>query len=231
MRRKLAHRVGAGRMGIVHVPRTVGAVVKGLAKRQLSPLSSAEKSVVGVGLNNPPHVYTSRAGLFDVDLMLHMNNASYLTHAELARWEWSAFNGTLGASVQTKSAFIVAASMIRFRREIKPLNKFDIETRLVGIDDRNLWVYQTFHHDEAGERGKVLAQVYTQAVMTKLGRGVINPRTWLKENIPEAKDALEDLAVAHGEVGSIFDEKAERFTNLEQVLRRSAAVRDDEVAK
>lgn len=82
-------------MGIVHIPRTIAAIVRGITKRRLSPLSEKEKSLVGVGINNPPHIYTSRAGLFDVDLMFHMNNASYLTHAELARWEWTAFGGTL----------------------------------------------------------------------------------------------------------------------------------------
>ena len=73
-------------MGIVHIPRTAASIAKGYIKRRMSPLSDKEKNLVGVGFKQPPHVYTSRAGLFDVDLMGHMNNASYLTHAvSLAR--------------------------------------------------------------------------------------------------------------------------------------------------
>ena len=47
-------------MGIIHIPRTIAAACRGTIKRQLSPLSDDEKSLVGIGLNNPPHVYTSR---------------------------------------------------------------------------------------------------------------------------------------------------------------------------
>lgn len=212
-------------MGIVHIPRTAAAIIRGMAKRRLSPLTKQEKSLVGLGAN-PPHIYSSRAGLFDVDLMMHMNNASYLTHAELARWEWTAFSGLLPASLKTKSYFIVTASILRFRREIAPLKKFEIETRGGKIDDRNLWVYQTFHSPNSnGERSKVLCQVFTQGVMTNKGK-VINPREWLADNLPSAKDALDGLTEA-----PLFDEKATQFTKLEDTLRRSAALHDDKVTK
>jgi acyl-CoA thioesterase FadM len=214
-------------MGIVHIPRTIAAITRGMVKRRLSPLSENEKSLVGVGLNNPPHIYSSRAGLFDVDLMFHMNNASYLTHAELARWEWTAFGGTLAESMRSASPFIVSASFIRFRREVPPLKKFDIETRLVNIDDRHLWVYQTFHHNKGSERDKVLAQVFTQGVVTNKGK-VINPRLFLEKAL-NAKDALDDLITTSNDTESIFDEKADRFLQLEDVLRRSANLYDEKI--
>jgi len=215
-------------MGIVHIPRTIAAVVRGMTKRRLSPLSENEKSLVGVGLKNPPHIYSSRAGLFDVDLMFHMNNASYLTHAELARWEWTAFGGTLAESMRSSSPFIVSASFIRFRREVPPLKNFDIETRLVNIDDRHLWVYQTFHHNKGTERGKVLAQVFTQGVVTNNGK-VINPRLFLEKAMIDAKDALDDLSATSTDFGSIFDEKSDRFLQMEEVLRRSANLYDEKI--
>lgn len=217
-------------MGIVHIPRTAAAVAKGLIKRYQSPLPEQAKSLIGIGSKNPPHIYSSRAGLFDVDLMFHMNNASYLTHAELARWEWTAFGGTLAANLKTKSYFIVTASMIRWRREIAPFQKFEIETRLGAVDDRNLWIYQTFHHSKDEERGKVMAQVFTQGVVTK-GRKVINPRAWIEENVPAAKDAIDDLSSTSDEITSLFDEKSSRFIHLEDALRRTAALHDDKVAK
>ncbi|KAL7548040.1 hypothetical protein ACHAWF_011327 [Thalassiosira exigua] len=215
-------------MGVVHIPRTSFAAARGYLKRRSSPLTDKEKRLVGIGAKNPPHVYTSRAGLFDVDLMLHMNNASYLTHAELARWEWTAFTGMLGAALRTKTFFIVTASMVRFRREVAPLTKFQIETRVTGIDDRNLWVYQTFHNSNDGERGKVLAQVFTQAVMAK-DKKVLDPRSWILENNPASKDALDDLVASSNE--AIYDEKSSRFTHLEDALRDAAALRDQDVEK
>lgn len=235
-------------MGIIHIPRTIAASVRGAVKRRLSPLSDQEISLVGI---SQPHIYSSRAGIFDVDLMGHMNNAAYLQHAELARWEWSAFGGSLSQAIKTKSFFIVTASIIRYRREIVPLKKFDIETRLVGLDDRNLWVYQTFHHhinkdkkqeeldgDKKQEkldgptRGKILAQILTQAVIAKTGKGVINPRTWLEDNSMYSSSALDRIMNQNGEnMETIFDEKAKRFTHLEDVLKRSAASYDQKVPK
>lgn len=226
-------------MGIIHIPRTIAASVRGAVKRRLSPLSDQEISLVGI---SKPHIYSSRAGIFDVDLMGHMNNAAYLQHAELARWEWSAFGGSLSQAVKTKSFFIVTASIIRYRREIVPLKRFDIETRLVGLDDRNLWVYQTFHHhinkDEKEEqlggptRGKILAQILTQAVIAKTGKGVINPRTWLEDNSMYSSSALDGIMNQNGEnMETIFDEKAKRFTHLEDILKRSAASYDEKVPK
>ena len=211
-------------MGIVHIPRTIAAIAKGTVRRLQSPLCDQAKALTGIGPNNPPYIYSSRAGLFDVDIMGHMNNASYLTHAELARWEWTAFNGMLSSGMRDKAFFIVGAATVRFRREVVPLKKFDIETRLFSIDDRNLWAYQTFHyHINENERGKVLAQLLIQAVMTQNGK-VINPRTYLQSVLP-IEDAFKDMNA----VESIFDEKTERFTDLEDVLKRSAALRDEDV--
>ena len=207
-------------MGLVHVPRTAAAVLKGTIKRHLSPLTDKEKMLVGIGKDNP-HVYTSRAGIFDVDIMFHMNNASYLSHAEYARWEWSAFSGLMSKSFRDKAPFIVTGAFVRWRREIPPLKKFDIESRLGGIDDRNMWIYQTFVPHGGG---KVLAQLYYQAVLVQNGK-ILRPRSWLEDSI-DAKilDELESKGT-----NSIFDEKATQFTNLEEVLRRSAAY-DDKVS-
>ena len=215
-------------MGLVHIPRTFAAAIKGGIQRYRCPLSDDAKSLVGIGLNNPPHIYSARAGIFDVDVMFHMNNASYLNHAELARWQWSSYRGTLFDSFRASTYFIVSGYMVRFRREIPPLKRFDIETRLGAIDDRNLWVYQTFHHNGSG---KVMCQILTKAVMVKEGK-VLNPRTWAEDNIPAAAkdDIIDDLVLASNNIESIFDEKATQFTNLEEVMRRSANNHDDKVS-
>ena len=224
-------------MGLIHIPRTIAASIRGVVKRRLSPLSDQD-----VGISKP-YIYSSRAGIFDVDIMGHMNNAAYLQHAEYARWEWSAFGGSLARAFQTNSFFIVTASITRYRREIAPLKRFDIETRLVGLDDRNLWVYQTFHYpigdkQQADDpsyqgRGKILAQILTKGAFAKPGKGVINPRTWLEENSVYSSNALDEVMNQTGETvkSTLFDEKAKRFVHLEDVLKRSAASYDDKVPK
>jgi len=235
-------------MGIIHIPRTIAASLRGAIKRRFSPLSDQEISLVGTC--DVPHIYSSRAGILDVDAMGHMNNASYLQHAELARWEWGAFGGSLAQSLKTQTFFLVTASMIRFRREIGPWQRFDIETRLVGLDNRNLWVYQTFHHHVDGSKtrdftnggnedkmgktgGKILAQILTQAVLAKSGKGVIDPRPWLEDNCIYSREILDEISnqKRHNEMDSIFDEKTKRFLHLEDILRSSAASYDEKVPK
>ena len=68
-------------VGIIHTPRTFIAVGKGLARRQSA---GASASLGGMGAEHP-YVSTGRAGLFDTDYLMHMNNAAYLSHAEYAR--------------------------------------------------------------------------------------------------------------------------------------------------
>ena len=80
--------------------------------------------------------------------------------------------------------------------------------------------------EESGvEVSSILAQVFTQAVITQKGK-VINPRSYL-QSILHAEDAFYDMNATE----SIFDEKSERFTHLEEVLRGSAAIHDERVAK
>ena len=107
-------------MVLVQVPRVLTACARGYLKRWRMPTTTtttsatkatqgeeAESNPVPVGLDrNNPHLYYSRAGLFDVDIYNHMNNAAYLTHAELARWEWSATTGFLDSQVKSQSAFV-----------------------------------------------------------------------------------------------------------------------------
>jgi hypothetical protein len=120
-------------MGLVHVPRVIASVAKGFYRKGI------DKSV-GFGLDNP-HIYQARAGLFDVDSFGHVNNAAYLTHAELARWEHSASNGLLNQMYNHGVGFYAVSTAVRYRRQIRPVfRKFQVDTTIAGIDDRNLWV-------------------------------------------------------------------------------------------
>jgi len=90
--------------------------------------------------------------------------------------------------------------------------------------------------DEDGSqtRGKILAQILTQAVIAKTGEGVVNPRAWLEDNSMYSKNVLDKITNQNGgenSMESMFDEKAKRFLHLEDVLKRSAASYDEKVPK
>jgi acyl-CoA thioesterase FadM len=163
-------------MVILTTPRTVFSIGKGLLKRSHGGAGPAA-TASGIGSDNP-HVYTARAGVFDVDYLGHMNNAMYLSHAELARWEWTAYNGMLSAMAKKNLHFLVKGSCIRYRQEIRPVfRRFQIDSCIAGLDEKHFWITQKFRYSS---EDRVRAQVMVQGVAVK-GRQVLNPSVFLKD--------------------------------------------------
>lgn len=180
-------------MGIIHTPRTLYSIAKGFLQRSKGP--------PGIG-NDNPHIYTSRVGLFDVDYLGHMNNASYLSHAEYARWQMCAENGLIAAMWNHNMHFVVLGSTIRYRKELRPLfRSFQIDTELSAIDDGNMWIVHNFRHAKDKANKRIMAQVLVQGAAVR-GRTRINPA---------------DLLVNHVGIDS----------SLVDTLRLSAATQDE----
>lgn len=236
-------------MAIIHTPRSLAAIARGMMKRRrrLAAATANDKRtatddasgfvgfVPSRGSSKPDddnaHVYKSRPNiLWDVDYLGHMNNASYLTHSEYARWEWTTETGALRSMYDHGMNFVVTQSAVRFRKEIGLRDRFQIRSHLHAIDDRHLWMHQTFRSD--GGEGRILAQVLVQAVAVK-DRGVVPPST-----------VLEAIGVPDGVVDSLMWQDAdgssggtaqgddaltflERFRDLDEAFRREATADDE----
>lgn len=201
-------------MGLVHMPRVLTSIVKGLYRgRRKGP---------GGFVSDTPHTYIGHVGLFDVDYLGHMNNASYLNHAEYARWEWTAETGMLKTFFEKKTEFIVTSATVRYRREMKPLfRKFQVQTSLCGVNDRSFSIYQAFRYPGKGGVHKVRAQVLISGVVRR-GRTLINPKEFLIEEggvDPENVDAL-----SKGD--ACMDEVFLKASELDELLKESAAADD-----
>lgn len=121
-------------MGIIHTPRVIATIAKGMWKQ-----SSNLETRTRIGLAEP-HLYCARAGLVDYAFG-HLNNAAFFSHAEYARWAMTAENGWMNAMLKNRALLVVASQSCRYRAEIKPFyRKFDVETSLLGMDDRNMWL-------------------------------------------------------------------------------------------
>jgi len=205
-------------MGLVHTPRVIASVIKGLYKKYVNGLKP-----LGLGANNP-HIYRAHAGIFDVDYLGHMNNAAYLQHAELARWELTAENGLLQGMVKAGAAYMVTGAVVRYRREIKPLfRKFEVESYLSGIDDHDMWIHQNFRHAEAGDH-KIRGQVLIKGVVFR-GRQRLNPREFLKNECGLDADLLDSITVS-SESTQEFEREILHYKELELSLQQNAA-KDD----
>ncbi|CEG37033.1 uncharacterized protein PHALS_04497 [Plasmopara halstedii] len=66
---------------------------------------SMKKGVLGVSY---PSVWKARAGLLDCDVNLHLNNSSYLYNMGLARWFFTAVNGTVWQTIKNRRMILVS---------------------------------------------------------------------------------------------------------------------------
>lgn len=206
-------------MVLLTTPRTAFSIGKGLLKRRASGSETAA-ALSGIGLDNP-YVYTARAGLFDVDFLGHMNNAMYLSHAELARWEWTAYNGMLSAMTKKNLHFLVKGSCIRYRQEIRPLFRhFQVDSCIAGLDEKHLWMTQKFRYSSDD---RVRAQVMLQGVAVK-GRHVLNPSVFLKDIGMDA-DIVDSLILPNVPNATV-ETMLECYSALEEAMRAEASEDD-----
>lgn len=85
-----------------------------------------------------------RVRLADVDFNWHMNQAAYPQVAELARVQWL-FSTRAWPEWRAQDVYAVLAGQdITYRRELKPLAAFEVDTRAVGMDGRLLTVESHF---------------------------------------------------------------------------------------
>ena len=123
-----------------------------------------------------------------------MNNASSLTHAEYARWNWTAQTGLLRRLMKADTHFMVTSAAVRFRRQIRPFGrKFQVETKLEAIDDDTFWVYQTFRYPEFNN-DRIRTQVVIKGVATQKGK-VISPRLVLEDLMDIPSDVVESMMI------------------------------------
>ena len=104
----------------------------------------------------------------DLDLNFHMNNGRYLSIMDLGRMDLMLQSGLAKRiMLEQKWMPVIAAGTVRYRKSIEPFERFELETRVIGWDDRWVFLEQRFF----GATGRVKAIGLVQAAMTsKQGR-------------------------------------------------------------
>lgn len=92
----------------------------------------------------------------DIDLLRHLNNGRYLSLFDLGRWDLLTRTGLLDAMSRNGWYAVVAAETITFRRSLEMGQRFTLETRLLGHDDRAVYL---------GHRAVVGGEIYASAVI------------------------------------------------------------------
>jgi acyl-CoA thioesterase FadM len=101
---------------------------------------------------------------FDIDLFMHMNNASYVRCAELARWRIFSQSEIYQLSKKRGIVGLVVSQQATYLKQLPIFTPYVIRTKLTTSENKWLHYHQTFQssvHDDA----KVYATVDVKAVL------------------------------------------------------------------
>lgn len=105
----------------------------------------------------------------DLDFNGHVNNGRFLTLADVGRMDFVLRSGAARVAFRMRALPIVGDSLAKFRRDLKLFERFEIQTRLLGWDDK--W---TFMEHRFLRHGRVLGVVVIRGLF-KGPQGPIRP--------------------------------------------------------
>lgn len=132
----------------------------------------------------------------DVDLLMHMNNGRYLSLFDLGRWDLLVRTGVWDAMNERGWYAVVSAETITFRKSLNLWQSFELESRMLGHDDRALYL-----EHQAVVDGEVYARAIIRARMLKRSGGTL-PHEELfaalgqPEGLPDVEPWVHDWAEA-----------------------------------
>ena len=110
-----------------------------------------------------PSVLTLRVRPADLDIYLHVNNGAYLQMMDVARTHYIADLGGFPRLREKGWYPVVAAQTVTYRRSLTLGQRFEIVTRVVGWDERVVYLEQVFTRgDDLCARGLVAGRFLTR---------------------------------------------------------------------
>ncbi len=89
------------------------------------------------------HVSHHRCWPQDIDIFMEMNNGRILTIFDLGRTVLAKRVGLIAALKANRWGMTMAGASVRYRRRIRPFEKFHVISRAVGWDDRFFYLDQS----------------------------------------------------------------------------------------
>ena len=80
----------------------------------------------------------------DIDINVHLNNGRFLTFMDLGRLDFTVRMGLARLFFKKSWVPVVASIGIRFRKSIGLFKKFQLQTKIVGFDERFVYIEQDF---------------------------------------------------------------------------------------
>lgn len=80
---------------------------------------------------------------WDIDLWRELNNGRTLTLYDIGRIVMAQRNGTAAATQKAGFGLVVAGASVRYRKRITMFQKFELRTRLLGVDEKFIYIEQS----------------------------------------------------------------------------------------
>lgn len=123
----------------------------------------------------------------DLDFNGHVNNGRYFTLADVGRMDYVLRTGAARVALRRRAAPIVGDAMAKFRKDLKPFERFELHTRVLGWDEK--WVFME-HRFVRGER---VAGLVVMRGLFRARDGVLAPAELLADmGVAAASPALPD---------------------------------------
>lgn len=130
----------------------------------------------------------------DIDILRHMNNGRYLSLMDLGRWDLLVRTGLMDVMKREGWYAVVGAETITFRKSLELFQRFHVESRLLGHDDRAIYL-----EHRAVVKGEIYARVIVRARMLKRGGGRVTheelfSKVGQPDSIPDVSEWIHDWA-------------------------------------
>lgn len=110
-----------------------------------------------------------RVNPMDLDVLGHMNNGRYLSIMDLGRMDLMHRSGFWSVLSEHGYYPVVAGQSITYRRSLQLGQAFEIDTRLAGIDERWVYLDQTFR-----SQGQLVAHAVVRARFLRRSGGSVS---------------------------------------------------------
>lgn len=107
----------------------------------------------------------------DCDLNFHLNAGRFLSFMDIARIELLARMRVFREVIRRGWRPVVGGAVIRYRRSVEPFERFTVQSRTVGWDEK--WFYVEHILNRAD--GSMAATAYTRVLLRRKG-GTVPPR-------------------------------------------------------
>lgn len=110
----------------------------------------------------------------DLDVLLHVNNGVYLSMLDVARVDLMLRSGVARVLLKHGIYPVVAAQTIRFRRSLQLFQAFEVETTVLGWDEKAIIIQHHFLR-----RGELVADAVVRSRFLRRHGGTVSSRELL----------------------------------------------------